>query len=151
MLPRSLFFVCALSGLSACATTGPAPTPTANVQQGQIVLSEAAPASDMTGANAAVSIGSAVVGALIPGPWGGVAGVASGTAGRAAVNSEATGRAMRYHVRMADGTITTHEQASGAALPAGTPVNVIAMSDGSTRVVKLHNNTQPATGTTATQ
>lgn len=147
MMLRSLFFVGALCGLSACATTGPAPTPTAQIQQGQIVLSEAAPAADMTGPNAFISIGSSVVGALIPGPWGGVAGVASGTAGRAAVNGQGGG-SMRYHVRMADGSMTTHEQDSGAALAAGTPVNVIAMSDGSTRVVKLHRNIQPATGVT---
>ena len=121
-------------GLSACATTGQDVTATADAVQGEIVLSEAIAPTDATGGRAAIAIGSAIVGALVPGPWGSVAGVATGQAGNAAVTSSGSTGTTRYHVRLPDGSIEAIDQAQASPLPAGTPVDIITMSDGSKRV-----------------
>ncbi len=122
------------SFVSGCATVNTASTPTPQVTTGQIVLSEATPAINQTGGNAAVNIGAAVLGAFIPGPWGGVASVAAGQAGGVAIAN--SGSTMRYHVRMPDGTIKTFNQADSPNLATGTPVSIITMADGTQRVVQ---------------
>lgn len=120
--------------LSACSTTNPNATVTDEAVKGEIVLSESVANTNQTGSRAAIAIGSAIVGALVPGPWGSVAGVATGQAGNVAVSNANTG-SMRYHVRLEDGTVKAFEQGQAQALPAGTPVDIITMSDGSRRIV----------------
>ena len=128
------FFASMFFALFACATTGQNVSVTTEAAKGEIVLSEAVSDTNATGGNAAVAIGSAIVGALIPGPWGSVASVASGQAGSVAVSSAAS-RSMRYHVRLPDGSIAAYDQVQAPSLPAGTQVDIITMSDGSKRVV----------------
>ncbi len=131
----SLIFISTLTVLSACATTGQNVTATTEALKGEIVLSEPIENISATGGRAAIAVGSAVVGALIPGPWGSVASVATGQAGNVAVsNSGATG-STRYHVRLPDETIVAYDQAQAPSLATGTPVDIITMSDGSKRVI----------------
>lgn len=119
--------------LAACAA-GPDPKATVQaITPGEIVAAEQVASADSQGANAAVRVGAAVLGALVPGPWGGVAGTAGGEAGRAVLRN--TGGQWRYFVRMADGTLRTIEQADGPALRKGAKVDVIEMSDGTLRIV----------------
>ena len=122
------------ASLAACATTNPNATVTGKAAKGEIVLSEPVANSNETGGRAAIAIGSAIVGALVPGPWGSVAGVATGQAGNVAVSNASTG-STRYHVRLADGMVKAFDQAQAQALPAGTQVDIITMSDGSKRIV----------------
>lgn len=128
-----LALVGSLSLAAGCAQQVDPNAKVTSVRSGEIAASEAVQATSNTGQNAAISIGSAVIGALIPGPWGGVAGVTTGVAGRAALDGQ-TGT-VRYVVRMADGSFQTVEQPTDRMLPSGTRVDVIAMSDGSRRVV----------------
>ena len=122
------------ASLAACAATNPNATVTGEAAKGEIVLSEPVTNSNETGGRAAVAIGSAIVGALVPGPWGSVAGVATGQAGNVAVSNASAG-SMRYHVRLVDGMVKAFDQAQAQALPAGTQVDIITMSDGSKRIV----------------
>lgn len=102
---------------------------------GQIVLVEPVAPVSQRGGNAALSIGSSIVGALIPGPWGSVAGVAAGQVGSLAIANADT-KSARYHVRMADGTIQTVTQADALSMTVGTPVQVLTLADGSRRLVQ---------------
>lgn len=126
--------VSSLAVLTACATTDPNATVTSEASKGEIVLSEPIANTNETGGRAAIAVGSAVLGALIPGPWGSVAGVATGQAGNATLSNTTTG-SMRYHVRLEDGTVQPFNQAQGQPLPTGTPVDILTMSDGSKRIV----------------
>ena len=118
---------------SACSTVSSEPAAVVAVQSGEIVASEKVPTANTQGANSAVRVGAAVLGALVPGPWGGVAGTAGGEAGRAVLRN--SGGQWRYFVQMPDGTIKTVEQEDGQGLAKGAKVDVIEMSDGSARVV----------------
>ncbi len=133
----STVFVSTLCVLSACATSSQNVTATTEAVKGEIVLSEAIENNDVAGGggNAAVAIGSAVVGALIPGPWGSVASVATGQAGGVAVSNAGGTSSMRYHVRLPDESIVAYDQAQAPSLATGTPVDIITMSDGSKRVI----------------
>lgn len=102
---------------------------------GQIVLVEPVAPVSQRGGNALLSIGSSVVGALIPGPWGSVAGVAAGQVGNLAITNADTASA-RYHVRMANGTIETITQSGGISLPVGTSVQILTLGDGSRALVQ---------------
>ncbi len=130
----AILFTSSLVALSACATTNPNVTATPDAAKGEIVLSEAVANTNETGGRAAIAIGSAIVGALVPGPWGSVAGIATGQAGNVAISNTNTG-SMRYHVRLEDGTVQAFDQSQAQALPAGTPVDIITMTDGSKRIV----------------
>ncbi|MEM7059990.1 MAG: hypothetical protein AAF557_20605 [Pseudomonadota bacterium] len=129
---------------SACATVSPEPASVIAVQYGEVVAAEQVASSNTQGANSVVRVGSAILGVLVPGPWGGVAGTAGGEAGRAVLPS--TGGQWRYFVRLPDGTIRTIEQADGPALRKGAKVDVIEMSDGSARVVASTVPGSAATG-----
>lgn len=132
----------ALLVTTACAT-GPDPDATlVSVAPGTIVAAEQVANADTQGGNAAVRVGAAVLGAIVPGPWGGVAGVAGGEAGRAVLRN--TGGQWRYFVRMSDGTVATIEQADGPKVAKGDTVDVLTMSDGSTRVVAAQPAADPA-------
>lgn len=160
----TLFAPVLLLVLSACETTGTqgvatasapaplaasvsgAPVPAAPYTTGQIVLAESVAPIDRQGGNAAVAIGSTILGAFIPGPWGSVASVTAGQAGQYAVNNAGT-TTMRYHVRMPDGTIRTVTQADPLALGTGTQVQFLTLADGSTRIVQTSLPVPaPATG-----
>jgi len=111
--------------------TAPAIDPTA----GEIVLVEPIAPISRRGGNAALAIGASVLGAFIPGPWGGVASVATGQAGGLALSSLET-KSMRYHVRMSNGAIQTVTQSDPVAMAVGTPVQVLTLSDGTSRIVQ---------------
>lgn len=129
---------------TACAT-GPAPDATlVSVQPGEIVAAEQVTSADTQGANAAVRVGAAVLGALVPSPWGGVAGAAGGEAGRAVLRN--TGGQWRYFVRMPDGTVQTIEQSDGPVVTKGDAVDVLTLSDGSAKVVAARPAPVPADG-----
>lgn len=130
---KATIFACTLVALSACTTSQQNVTATTEALNGEIVLSEAGSNAAPAGGRAAIAIGSAIVGALVPGPWGSVAGVATGQAGNLTASN--SGGSMRYHVRLPDGSIATYDQAQAPSLPAGTAVDIITMSDGSKRVV----------------
>lgn len=138
----ALILIASISGCANTNTAGTTVQPQATT--GQIVLSETQPTINRTGGNAALNIGAAVLGAFIPGPWGGVASVAAGQAGGVALAN--SGNTTRYQVRMADGTMKTFSQADAPKLPAGTPVSIITMADGTQRVVQdtLNASTVPA-------
>lgn len=129
----SVLLLSAVLMTSACATVSSEPAAVVAVQSGEIVAAEKVPTNNTQGANSVVRVGAAVLGVLVPGPWGGVAGTASGEAGRAVLRN--SGGQWRYFVRMPDGTIKTVEQENGQALTKGAKVDVIEMSDGSARVV----------------
>lgn len=134
--------------LSGCAASGTAPAHTqaqpspssqtlAKAQSsagsyGEIIYAEPRARADMAGANAAISIGAAVVGALIPGGWGGVASTAAGSLGRVAASGAAS--QTRYHVRTGDGAIEVFTQPTDPALSKGAAVNIIALADGTKRL-----------------
>lgn len=130
----AILLVSSVAVLSGCATTSPTVETTTEASTGEIVLSEPVANNTETGGRAAIAVGSAVLGALIPGPWGSVAGVATGQAGNAAL-SNGSASTMRYHVRLEDGTVAAFDQAQAQPLPTGTPVDIITMSDGSKRVI----------------
>ncbi len=128
------------------ATPTPAPVAPAPVTQapapqivdptrGQIVLIEPIQPISKQGGSAALAIGASVLGAFIPGPWGGVASVATGQAGQYALNS-ASSNASRYHVRLSDGTIQTVTQTTLPALTVGASVQMLTLADGSKRLVQ---------------
>jgi len=136
--------------LSACATDGtqavaPAPVAASTTQMqaapvdpyvtGEVVLAEPIAPVSQRGGNAALAIGATVLGAFIPGPWGSIASVTAGQAGRYALSSAAT-RTTRYHVRMPDGSIRTVTQAGPLSLSAGTQVQILTLDDGSSRLVQ---------------
>jgi len=120
----------------AAAPAAPAtPVAVAPTDIGQIVLVEPIAPISQRGGNALLSIGSVVLGAFIPGPWGSVAGVTAGQAGSYALSNVETNSA-RYHVRMADGTVQTFTQAGGLSLAVGTPVQILTLADGSRTLVQ---------------
>ena len=129
---------------SQTAPASTATTAAAATNVGEIVLVEPIAPISQRGGNALLSIGSAVLGAFIPGPWGSVAGVTAGQAGSYALSSAETTSA-RYHVRMADGTIQTITQASGLSLAVGTPVQILTLADGSRALVQTGLPMAPAT------
>jgi hypothetical protein len=114
---------------SIAKTTVPAPT------SGEIVMVEAVAPVSQRGGNAALQIGSSILGALIPGPWGSVAGVATGQVGGLAMANAQT-KSARYHVRLSDGSIVTVTQPSALTMSIGTPVDVLTLADGSRRIVQ---------------
>ncbi len=133
-----------VASLSGCASTNTVSTAQPQATTGQIVLSETQPTINRTGGNAALNIGAAVLGAFIPGPWGGVASVAAGQAGGVALAN--AGNTTVYQVRMADGTMKSFSQTDSPKLPTGTPVSIVTMADGTQRVVQnTLNTTAPVT------
>lgn len=141
-MPRttSVLLLTAALMTSACAAVSTEPASIVAVQTGEIVAAEKLNSTNTQGANSVVRVGSAVLGALVPGPWGGVAGTAGGEAGRAVLRN--TDGQWRYYVRMLDGSIRTVEQEDGPVLKKGTKVDVIEMSDGSARVAVQAPKTQ---------
>ena len=143
-----LFAPTLLLALSACAANGTQGYDTTPVAAsaatspgaadpyatGEIVLVEPIAPISRRGGNAALAIGSTVLGAFIPGPWGSVAGVTAGQAGQYAMSTEA--KTMRYHVRMPDGVIRTVTQADPLALGVGTQVQILTLTDGTSRLVQ---------------
>ncbi len=128
--------------IGACAADGtplntaPASTSTIAVQPttGEIVMVEAIAPVSQRGGNAALQIGASVLGALIPGPWGSVAGVTTGQVGSLAL-ANADAQSSRYHVRLSDGTIQTFEQPSAPTLVIGTPVDILTLANGSRQII----------------
>ena len=125
--------------------TAPASTVTTTVpatNTGQIVLVEPVAPISQRGGNALLSIGTTIMSAFIPGPWGSVAGVTAGQAGSYAL-SNVESKSARYHVRMADGTVQTITQASGLSLAVGTPVQILTLADGSRALVQTGLSAAP--------
>lgn len=129
--PATVMPATATSLATVPVTATPALDPTA----GEIVLVEPVAPISRRGGNAALAIGASVLGAFIPGPWGGVASVATGQAGGLALSNLET-KSARYHVRMSNGTIRTVTQSGPTALAVGTPVQVLTLADGTNRIVQ---------------
>ncbi len=143
---------CAADGTLPNGTAGNAsPTPASTAKNtapasttGEIVLVESVAPISQRGGNAALQIGSSIIGALVPGPWGSVAGVASGQVGGIAMANAQT-KSSRYHVRLTDGTIETFTQPSALTLKVGTPVNILTLADGSRQIIQSGIPAQPVT------
>lgn len=142
-MKRILFVPFVLFCLSACTTSSTAPVsaPAAasagvsSAVTGTILRVEAPSAASQQGGNAVVAVGASVLGAVIPGPWAGVAGVATNQAGRIALENYRA-QNTRYVVKMSDDTVRTITQNDRLALSVGTPVEFVTLSDGTTRLVQ---------------
>ena len=120
------------------ATTTPVVTAPATIvpaTTGTIALAEQVTPLAQRGGNTALAIGATLLGAFIPGPWGGVASIVSGQAGRLALDNYAT-RTTRYSIRMSDGTVETITRSDPLPLAIGTPVQVTTLADGSKALVQ---------------
>lgn len=138
-----------LLALGACAADGQAPVATAPAPApatvstpaiapattGRIALAEPLTPRVQQGGRAAVAIGASVLGAVIPGAWGGVAGVTAGQAGRIAMENSSTKRT-RYTVRMTDGRVETIVQDDPLPMAVGTPVEFVTLTGGSRRLLQ---------------
>ncbi len=147
-MKRALLAPACLLALGACAANGQAPVASAPAAPapvsataaipattGRIALAEPVTPRSQQGGQAAIAIGASVLGAIIPGPWGGVAGVTAGQAGRIAMEN-ADSRAVRYTVRMTDGRVETVTQDDPLPLSVGTPVEFVTLAGGSRRLVQ---------------
>lgn len=132
VLRNSLIAVVLALGLSACAATSDPNAQPVSVTPGEIVAAERVEGLNKDGSNAALRVGTAVVGALIPGPWGRVASTASGEAGKVAISAQDS--FIRYTVRLEDGALVSVDRADAKPLATGRAVNVIRMSDGTARL-----------------
>jgi|GEM_PF-2683664 len=118
-------------------TPAPAPATTVAIPATTGVIARAEPVVPIAkqGGGAALAIGASVLGAFIPGPWGSVASVATGQAGRVALDNYKT-QGVSYTVRMADNRVETITQDDPAPLAIGTPVEFITLASGSRRLVQ---------------
>lgn len=124
--------VAAALTLAGCAGQTSGDARPISAAAGEIVTAEKIAGVNQSGGNAAIRVGSALLGVLVRGPWGGVAGTAGGEAGKIAL-SEA-GDTVRYVVRREDGSLVEIEQSNGAPLSPGATVQLIEMSDGTVRI-----------------